>query len=173
MENGINLLLVAVIILAVVTVTLGYKRGMVKAMVSLISLVVLCVVGALLANGVSSYNSGRFFHVALVVILLGAIGFAHHMLSIVFFSAKLVAKLPVISSVDKLLGIVFGILETVLILWTMYTFVMMMDLGVIEQLILSWTGENGFLTWMYQHNYLAHVLDLFLSKFSFVPLVFS
>ena len=173
MENGINLLLVAVIILAVVTVTLGYKRGMVKAMVSLISLVVLCVVGALLANGVSSYNSGRFFHVALVVILLGAIGFAHHMLSIVFFSAKLVTKLPVISSVDKLLGIVFGILETVLILWTMYTFVMMMDLGVIEQLILSWTGENGFLTWMYQHNYLAHVLDLFLSKFSFVPLVFS
>lgn len=173
MENGINLLLVAVIVLAVVTVTLGYKRGMVKAMISLISLVVLCVVGALLANGISSYNNGRFFHVALVIILLGAIGFAHHMLSIVFFSAKLVAKLPVISSVDKLLGIVFGILETVLILWTMYTFVMMMDLGVIEQMILSWTSENGFLTWMYQHNYLAYGLDLFLSKFSFVPLVFS
>ena len=173
MENGINLLLVAVIILAVVTVTLGYKRGMVKAMISLISLVVLCVVGALLANGISSYNSGRFFHVALVIILLGAIGFAHHMLSIVFFSAKLVAKLPVISSVDKLLGIVFGILETVLLLWTMYTFVMMMDLGMVEQLILSWTSENGFLTWMYQHNYLAYALDLFLSKFSFVPLVFS
>ena len=173
MENGINLLLAALIILAVVTVTLGYKRGMVKAMISLISLVVLCVVGALLANGISSYNSGRFFHVVLVVILLGAIGFAHHMLSIVFFSAKLVAKLPVISSADKLLGIVFGILETALLLWTMYTFVMMMDLGVIEQMILSWTGENGFLTWMYQHNYLAHALDLFLSKFSFVPLVFS
>ena len=173
MENSVNLLLIAVIVLAVVNVVLGYTRGMVKAMVSLVSLVVLCVVGALLANGVSSYNNGRFFHVALVIILLGAIGLAHHMLSIVFFSAKLVAKLPVISFADKLLGIVFGIFETVLILWTVYTFVMMMDLGMIEQLILSWTSENGFLTWMYQHNYLAYGLDMVLSKFSFVPLVFS
>ena len=98
--SNINLLLIAVLILAVINVVMGYKRGMVKAVISLVSLVVLCVVGLLLANGISSYNDGKFFQVVLVIILLGAIGFAHHMLSIVFFSAKLVAKLPVISIID-------------------------------------------------------------------------
>lgn len=170
MESNINLLLIAVLILAVINVVMGYKKGMVKAIISLVSLVVLCVVGLLLANGISSYSDGNFFQAALVVILLGAIGLAHHMLGIVFFSAKLVAKLPVVHSVDKLLGIVFGILETALILWTVYTFVMMMDLGIIGHLIRTCAGENRFLAWMYQHNYLAYGIERFLSEFSFVPL---
>lgn len=170
MVSNINLLLIAVLILAVINVVSGYKRGMVKAVISLVSLVVLCVVGLLLANGISSYNAGKFFQVALVVILLGVIAVAHHLLGIVFFSAKLIAKLPVVHSVDKLLGIVFGILETVLILWTVYTFVMMMDLGMVGQLIRTCAVENRFLAWMYQHNYLAYGLETLLSKFSFVPL---
>lgn len=168
--DNVNLLLIAVLILAVINVVMGYKKGMVKAVISLVSLVVLCVVGLLLANGISSYNAGKFFQVALVIILLVVIGVAHHLLGVVFFSAKLVAKLPVVHSIDKLLGIVFGILETVLILWTVYTFAMMMDLGMIGQLIRTCAGENSFLAWMYQHNYLAYGLEMFLSKFSFVPL---
>ena len=168
--DNVNLLLFAVLVLAVINVVMGYKKGMVKAIISLVSLVVLCVVGLLLANGISSYNDGKFFQVVLVIILLGVIGVAHHMLGIVFFSAKLVAKLPVVHSVDKLLGIVFGILETVLILWTVYTFVMMMDLGMVGQLIRTCAVENRFLAWMYQHNYLARGIEMFLSEFSFVPL---
>lgn len=168
--DNVNLLLAAVLILAVINVVTGYKKGMVKAIISLVSLVVLCVVGLLLANGISSYNDGNFFQVVLVIILLGAIGLAHHMLGIVFFSAKLVAKLPVVHSVDKLMGIVFGILETALILWTVYAFVMMMDLGMVGQLIRTCAGENRFLSWMYQHNYLAYGIERLLSEFSFVPL---
>lgn len=168
--DNVNLLLIAVLILAVVNVLIGYRKGMVKSIISLVSLIVLCVVGLLLANGISSYNDGKIFQVVLVVILLIVIGIAHHLLGIVFFSAKLLSKLPVVHSVDKVLGIVFGILETVLILWTVYTFAMMMDLGIVGELIRTGAGENPFLTWMYQHNLLAHGLEVFLSKFSFVPL---
>ena len=168
--DNVNLLLAAVLILTVINVVMGYKKGMVKSIISLVSLIVLCVVGSLLANGISSYNDGKIFQVVLVVILLTVIGIAHHFLGIVFFSAKLLSKLPVVHSVDKLLGIVFGILETVLILWTVYTFAMMMDLGMIGQIIRTGAGENPFLAWMYQHNLLAHGLELLLSKFSFVPL---
>lgn len=168
--DNVNLLLIAVLILAVVNVLIGYKKGMVKSIISLVSLIVLCVVGLLVANGISSYNDGKVFQVILVVILLTVIGIAHHLLGIVFFSAKLIAKLPVVHSADKLLGIVFGILETVLILWTVYTFVMMMDLGMVGEMVRTCAGENPFLAWMYQHNFLAHGLDMFLSKFSFVPL---
>lgn len=170
MDININVLLIGVLILAVVNVVVGYRRGMVKAAISLISLVILCVVITLLASGISSYNDGNFFHVSLVVILLVILGVVHHLLSVVFFSAKLVTKLPVIHSADKLLGFVFGILETMLLLWTLYTFVMMMDLGMVGQFILAWTGESRVLTWMYQHNFLAYGIERLLSEFNFVPL---
>lgn len=167
---SINLLLICVIIVALVLVVRGYKRGMVKSIISLVSLLVLCVMAVLLANGISSYNQGKTFHVILMVILLAVLGLVHYLLSVVFFSAKLVSKLPVIHSVDKLLGIVFGLVETILLLWTVYTFVMMMNLGRIETTILECTSENSILTWFYQHNLLAQGISMLLEKFSFIPL---
>lgn len=168
--NSINLLLIGVVILAIINVVTGYRKGMVKAIISFVSTVILCVVAVLLAHGISSYNSGNAFHVALTVVLLVVLGLVHHLLFVVFSSAKLVVKLPVIKSVDKLLGIVFGFLETILILWTLYTFVMMMDLGIIEDLIIAWTEKNSVLTWLYEHNYLAYGIELLLGEFSFIPL---
>lgn len=170
MDLEVNILLIAVIILAIINVVRGYKKGMVKAIISLVSLMFLCVVAILLAHGISSYNSGKVFHVILVVVLLTVLALVHHLLGVVFFSAKLVTKLPVVHSVDKLLGILFGLIETVLILWTVYTFTMMMDLGVIEDMIITGASENAVLTWLYQHNYLAYGIDLLLKEFSFIPL---
>ena len=64
----------------------------------------------------------------------------------------MIVKLPVISFLDKLLGIVFGVCETVLILWTVYTFTMMMDMGVIGEMLLAYTEDNRILSWLYRHN---------------------
>lgn len=166
----LNYLLIGLIILAVINIVRGYKQGMVKAVISLVSLVILCVIVSLLGYGISSYNDGNFFHVALMLILLLVLGTVHILLGVVFFSAKIVVKLPVVHSVDKLLGILFGLLETVLILWTIYTFVMMMDLGVIEDMIVTWTDQNPVLTWLYKYNYLAHFIERLLGEFNFVPL---
>ena len=168
--NSFNYLLLCLIILAVINVVSGYRKGMVKAIVSLVSLVIMCVVVLLIAHGIGSYNAGNAFHVALTVVLLVVLGLVHHLLFVVFSSAKLVVKLPVIKSLDKLLGIVFGLLETILILWTIYTFVMMMDLGVLEDMIVVWTDKNPVLTWLYQYNYLAYGIERLLGEFSFIPL---
>lgn len=169
-ESSFNYLLICLAVLAIINMINGYRRGMVKAIISLVSLVVLCVVISLLAYGISSYNGGNIFHVVLTVILLTVLGLVHHLLSAVFFSAKLIAKLPVVHSLDQFLGIVFGFVETVLVLWTLYTFVMIMDLGEIENMIVAWTEESRLLTWLYQHNYLAYGIERLLEEFSFIPL---
>lgn len=167
---SINLMLIVVALAVVLKMVDGYKKGMVKEIISVISLVVLCIVGALVAGGVNSYFDGKFFNVFVMVLLLSLVGIAHHLLSLVFFSAKLVAKLPVISAADKLLGIVVGACEVILILWTVYTFVMMMDMGPIGQMILDYTVDSKILSWFYQHNLLAYGIDIMMQKFSFVPL---
>lgn len=163
-------MLIIVALAVVLKMVDGYKKGMVKEIISVISLIVLCIVGALVASGVNSYFDGKFFNVFVMVLLLSLVGIAHHLLGLVFFSAKLVAKLPVISTVDKLLGIVAGACEVILILWTVYTFVMMMDMGPIGQMILDYTVDSKMLSWFYQHNLLAYGIELMMQKFSFVPL---
>lgn len=168
---NVNIMFVAAVLAVLVKMVDGYKKGVVKEVVSLVSMIVLCIVAALAAYGVNSYHDGKVFNVAVVVVLLLLILTVHHLLGLVFFSAKMFAKLPIIHFVDKLLGIVFGAFEIVLVLWTIYAFLMMMDIGAIGQHILKYTEESAVLTWIYQHNYLAHWIGRFLDEFDFVPLM--
>lgn len=166
-----NLLLIVVGIAAIAKAVDGYKKGMIKEIISLISLVILCAVIALLAGGISSYHDGKVYNVVVTAILMGVLGVVQHLLGLVLFPAKLISKLPVVSFLNKLLGIVFGVFEVVLMLWTVYTFVMMMDLGVIGQMILSYTEESQILAFLYRHNYLAYGVELVIERFDFIPLL--
>ncbi len=150
-----NILLIAAALFMICKIVDGYKKGMVKEIISLVSLLVVCAVVTLILRGLDSYWDKDYLNVVIAVVLLIVIGIVHHILGVVFFSAKVISKLPVVSWLNKLLGMVFGILETVLILWTIYTFIMFMDLGVIGQQILVYTQESPILTWIYEHNYLA------------------
>lgn len=164
---NVNFLLVIVIILVLYKLFDGYKKGMVKEIISLVSMAVLCAVAALIAEGIGSYNDGRIFHVVVAGILLVLLLIVHQLLKAVFFSAKLVAKLPVVHFMNKLLGAVFGVLEVVLLLWTVYTLTMMLELGAIGEIIISYTQESRVLVWIYEHNYLAYLVEILLAKFGF------
>lgn len=170
-DLNINILLAVVGIAVLFKMADGYKKGFVKEIISLVSLAVLSVVAALVAYGAGSYYDGKFFHVAVVVILLGLLGIAHHLLRVVLFSAKMVTKLPVLHFGDKLLGMVFGVFEVVMILWTVYAFVMMMETGALGQLILSYTEDSPILLWLYEHNYLAHWIETMLKEIGVAAMV--
>jgi len=161
----INFMLIIVGAAFVLKIRDGLKKGIVKEVVSLVSLLILCLVVALIGGGVHSYMNGKIISVIVIVILLALVGIVHHLINVVLFPAKLLAKLPIISSVDKWLGAVFGALEIVLLLWTLYTFVMMMDLGAIEEVIINYTKQSKILTWFYQYNYLAYWVEGFVGDF--------
>lgn len=153
-----NILLIIAAVAALYKLIDGFKKGIIKEIISLVSMVVLCMAAGLVAYGAKNYMSGKVAGVIIAFFLLCLIGLAHHFLGVVFFSAKVIAKLPVIHFADKLLGAVFGIFEVVLILWTIYTFIMMGNLGnmgVVAGIITEYTGESQILTWIYQHNLIA------------------
>ena len=56
-------------------------------------------------------------------------------------------------------------------LWMVYTLIMMLDMGAIGQILLSYTEESEILTFIYRHNFLAYGIEQLLSKFTFVPLL--
>ena len=85
-------------------------------------------------------------------------------LKLVFFSAKLISKLPIVHSVDKLLGMIVGALEVILVLWTVYTFIMYFEMGAIGNLIIEYSRDSEILTWLYEHNMLAVVVENALNR---------
>ena len=112
---NINIVLIIMVIVLAAVVADGYKKGMVKAIISLVSLIITCVVVALLGYGIKSYFDGSIFNVIAMVLLLCLVGIVRHILNVVFFSAKAVSDLPVLSAADKLLGIAVGALETAIL----------------------------------------------------------
>ena len=91
-----NWLLIIVALVLVWRIAEGIERGMVKEIISFISLVVLCLVVALIGTAVSKYLDKDIVSVIVAIVLLLIVCIVHRLLGIVFFSAKLIAKLPVI-----------------------------------------------------------------------------
>lgn len=164
-----NILLIIVALAALFKLVDGYKKGMVKEIISLISMVVLCMVAGLVAFGAKGYMSGKIGGVIISIILLSLVGIAHHLLGLLFFSAKVITKLPVIHSADKLLGIVFGVFEVVLVLWTVYTFIMMGNTGVIGRIISDYTADSQILSWIYRYNWIAYGIEKVIGDPSRIP----
>ena len=164
-----NLLLLAVLAVLIRKIRSGYKRGMVKEVIMLVSRIILCVTVALITNVMKSYQQGQIFNTILMVLMLTILGVVQFLLKPIFFSAKLVVKLPIVSWADKMLGILAGIMETVLLLWTLDFFVMIMDMGAISEQILEWTRGNIVLKWFFENNYLALFLQAISQKVSFLP----
>lgn len=164
-----NLCFIVALVLLAVKMASGYKKGMVKEIITLVTLILTCITIALIANGLKNYTSGHVVNVIIVIVLLSILGVVHLLLKPLFLSAKLISKLPVVSWVDKLLGIAIGAAETILMLWTLYFFVSIMDLGGIGTRILQDTKDNGILLWFFQHNYLTTFLQSVSANITFLP----
>lgn len=159
-----NIMLIVVALCALFKIADGYKKGMVKEIISLVTLIIIGFMVVLISNGLHSYMEKEIVGVIIAVVLLALLGIVHHLLSVVFFSAKMISKLPVIHWANKLLGAVFGVLEVILILQIVYVFIMYFGLGMIGQQILEYTRESVVLTKIYQHNVVAKLVENLMSQ---------
>ncbi|MCR5753343.1 MAG: CvpA family protein [Acetatifactor sp.] len=159
-----NILSIAAGLILLWKVVDGYKKGMVKEIISLVSLMILIAVMTLSLKGLKSYVQGELVSIILTVLILSILGIVHHLLRVIFFSAKLITKLPVLHGADKILGAAFGVVETVFVLWVIYLLIMQLDMGMIGQQLLAYTEDSPILLWLYQHNYLALWTEGFLAE---------
>lgn len=149
-----NLMLLIVLVVTVYKIVEGYKKGMVKEIISFVSLLIMCVVVVLIGAGLHSYMERKVLGIVIAIVLLTLVGIAHHLLKVVFFSAKIIAKLPIIHTGDKLLGMVVGALEVIVILWTIYTFIAYFGMGTIGNMISEYTDQSKILKIIEEYNML-------------------
>lgn len=165
-----NIMLIVVVIYALFKVADGYKKGIVKEIVSLVTLCVMGIMILLISKGLHSYMEKEVVGVIIAVVLMALLGVVHHLLNVVLFSAKMIAKLPVIHGVNKIFGAVFGVMEVILTLQIVYVLIMYFGLGMIGQQIVEYTRESIVLTKIYQYNVVARFVESLMSEFTALSL---
>lgn len=113
--------LVAISLIFIWRIAVGFKKGMVKEIISLIAMLVagFCVILILAAIG--SYLNHEVGQLVQMISVLFVVCLVYRIVNVLFTSAELITKLPVIKGLDKLLGAVIGFAEAgILVLFFVY-----------------------------------------------------
>jgi uncharacterized membrane protein required for colicin V production len=156
MGIGINLTMLVVVIIFIIGAIKGWKMGLVQELVSLISFVLLVIVLLLVTTGIQSFMDRKYIQIIFIIILLVIVGIATKIGSLIFKLGKSVAKLPVLSVINKLAGIVIGIAEGVVLVWVGMIAMIIFENNSLCQTLIQEVNENAFLHYIYETNLLAH-----------------
>lgn len=152
---SINWILLCVLALAIINIISGYKNGLVKEIINFVSMLVLSVLIVLLSSVLKSYTDKQYIQMITMIIMVLILLLAHRLLKVALDGMKLLAKLPVVSFVNKLAGAVFGVAETVVFVWFALCLFGMFDLGTVGEYINMYIGESQMLTYLYENNLIA------------------
>ncbi len=154
-----NILLVVLAIILIWRISVGIKKGVVREVVSLVNVLFVALVIGLVSITINAYHSGSYLTIAIMFMVIVVLSVLYSIIKIVIFPAKVVAKLPVVSSVDRLLGVVIGVAETLVVFWMLCYAMMYIEFGTLNTQILMMIEESKFLTALYQYNLLGVLLE--------------
>ncbi len=83
-------------------------------------------------------------------------------------SLQIIAKLPLLSSMNKLLGFLAGVVEATVLVWVIFSVVSYLRIPIQGEFLPEMVAENTFLNFLYEHNLLYNsiqkVIQIFTAK---------
>lgn len=134
---------IALIIIAIIfiwRITAGFRKGMIQEIISLIAMVIAGVCVILILGAAGSYLNQEIGKTIQMVAVLAVVCLIYRLVHVLFTSLELISKLPIIKSVDKLLGAVVGLAEAVLIVGFLVYFLKNWGLSILAQQM--WTEKT-------------------------------
>lgn len=150
-----NWALIAIGFIVLINIINGYKNGLVKELINCISLLVLSVMIVLLSSVLKSYTDKQFVQMLTMIIMVLVLLVAHKLIKVALDGMKVLASLPLIKSVNKLAGMLFGVIETVVFIWFALCLIGMFELGTVGEYINRYIGDSQLLTYLYNNNLIA------------------
>lgn len=154
-----NILLIVVGLYMLYKLYDGYKKGMVKELISLTTLLFMGIMVGLMAAMFHSYMKREYVGIIMAVILLTLLKVVHRAVKFVCFSLKLISGIPVISTLNKVLGMILGFLEGIVFLQVLFFMVEHYGLGTIGQLINQYAQEAPVVSLVYHYNVVGVILE--------------
>lgn len=159
-----NILLIVLAVVLIWRIAAGMKKGVVREALSLVNVLFVALVVGLVTIIFNAYHAENYFGIVLMIIAIAALSIIYSIIKLVFFPAKVITKLPVVSGVDKLLGLVIGVAEALIAYWALCCVLMYMDLGVWSEQLTMMIGESRLLTALYQYNLLGVLFEMIKAK---------
>ena len=155
---SINILWIVVVVSMLIGAIKGFKRGLVESVMRLLTSLLGIVVLVVLAKGIGNFLQKSYVNVLMALILLVILNIFHKIGKLILDSCKLVSRLPVIHSLDKIAGILIGLAEVVVFIWLVFIFVGVMNPLGIQDWIVEQVNESVFLSILYRTNGLVMLL---------------
>lgn len=155
-ETKVNVLAVIFILLVACGIWKGFKNGLANEINGLLSLFMALIVistALLLLGGILQKNTKVIVISAVILVI---VSFLYRLLGMLMKSIETVAKLPLISLVNRLAGAIAGALEIFIIFWMIYIIVDSFPTGMFGKRIMEWTEESALLMSIYNRNYIAN-----------------
>ena len=151
-----NLLLFALLGVAIWRGWRGMKRGLTGEISRLLSLVISLFVLSLVILLYTSIKEKNTGNIILSIVIMLVTGLFARLVGLVMKSLRTIARLPGISILDTLLGIGIGVAEAVVALWILYVVISSFDTREFGRWIMVWTQENTWLQKLYDMNQIAY-----------------
>ena len=107
--------LIIIVLIFIWRVAIGFRKGMVQEVISLIAMAVAGVCVVLILGAIGSYLNQEIGKVIQMVLVLFAVCLVYRLVHVLFTSLELVSKLPIIKGLEGRVGAVVGCAEAVLI----------------------------------------------------------
>lgn len=124
MNNIFTILLgIIAILIFIWRIRSGFRNGFVGEIIATISTIVAFLVAKVLFSGFIAFLEGRVGKMVYSIIILSIIMAVFGIANLILRAIKLVVKLPVIKGIDKLLGVIAGLIEAFLIVVILLGFI--------------------------------------------------
>ncbi len=157
----ISILGIIVVLVFVAGAIDGYKKGLVEGIVRIVSTVIGVGVLIILVNGIGDFMEKSYVKVALALILLMVVNVIHRIIKLILDSLKLIAKLPVVSWLNKAAGLVFGMAQMLFAVWVLLALVIIFQIPEVDAWVYPQIESSQLLTWLYENNSIAHILEIY------------
>jgi len=105
-----------VILIFIWRIVAGFKKGLVAEIISFFSLIAAALALMALLGAVGNYLDENVGTALQMLLILLVIGLLYKIVNMILSSIKLITKLPVIKSLDRILGALLGAVEALLII---------------------------------------------------------
>ncbi len=147
------------VIFMIIRMVVAFKRSFVKEIFGLISLIIASFIVMIITFAFRAhfkeYSLIAWSSVVLVILML----VLYKLFETLFTSLKFMDNLDSVNKADRILGPLFAILETGVLIWGVYSIIYVMDSGVLHDIMFSSSKHNILMKFLDEHNYLYTLMS--------------
>lgn len=159
------IILIVVALIYIWRIFQGSRNGLIDEVGALADIVIvsLAVVAGIVVIESALGKNLIGFLVSGIILLIILI--ARKLLRLVFCSLGLIAKLPILSGLNRLFGTIAGVVEATVIVWVGFAVISCLRIPIDGEPLVVLITENKFLNFLYQHNMLYNFIQRMIGIF--------